>query len=202
MSSFRDPGFNAMVEWLGCVADRDSTLRSAGRSELAVGFAGIVGESHGGLTRPACVRVEELYEQGTEIRNTRQLSIVSAEELKLIAIDMGMDEVTPDLLGANIVLKGIPDFTLVPPCSRIQFEHGVTLVIDLENLPCNLPAREIEKEMPGFGRKFKSSAKNRRGVTAWVESEGTVKTGESVRLFVPVQPPWPHDHGPVSDHVS
>ena len=193
MSSFRDPGYRATLEWLGCVGDRALSLRSSGRKEAFFSFAGMEEESHGGLTRAACVRVEDLYEEGTEIRNTRQVSVVSSEELESIAEEMGLDSIDPGLLGANMVVRGIPDFTLVPPCSRLQFAGGVTLTIDLENLPCNLPAREIEIERSGFGRRFKAAAECRRGITAWVEREGTVRVGEGARLFVPVQKHWPHD---------
>ena len=191
MSSFRDPGFSAQVRWLGCVGNRDLSLRSAGCSDVSLTFAGIAGESHSGLTRPACVRVSDLYESGTEIRNTRQISIVSAEELEIVAAEMELDKINPGLLGANMVISGIPELTLVPPGSRIQFERGATVTVDLENLPCNLPAREIESELPGFGKRFKPAARNRRGITAWVEREGMVGLGDGVRLFVPAQPHWP-----------
>ena len=140
------------------------------------------GESHSGLTRPACGRVEEMYEIGIPIRNTRQVTVLSSEELEAIAQEMGVGDLPPGLLGANVVITGIPAFTLVPPGSRLQFNRGVTLTVDFENLPCNLPAREIEAEMPGFGKKFKAAAANRRGVTAWVERVGTVELGESARI--------------------
>ena len=35
---------------------------------------GLVGEAHGGLTRPACTRVARQYPRGAEIRNVRQLT--------------------------------------------------------------------------------------------------------------------------------
>ncbi len=197
MTSVRDSGFTAHVEWMGCVGNRGSSLRSEERSIASFDFAGMGGESHSGLTRPACGRVEEMYEIGIPIRNTRQVTVLSSEELEAIAQEMGVGDLPPGLLGANVVITGIPAFTLVPPGSRLQFNRGVTLTVDFENLPCNLPAREIEAEMPGFGKKFKAAAANRRGVTAWVERVGTVELGESARLFVPVQPHWPHDTRPV-----
>ena len=100
-------------------------------------------------------------------------------------------EIPPSAVGANLVLRGIPHLTLLPPSSRLQAESGATLVVDAENLPCQLPAREIEAKMPGRGRYFKTSAINRRGVTAWVEHEGYLRIGDRIRLFVPTQPRWP-----------
>lgn len=192
MTALVESGFAGKVLWVGSVGNRGESLRAESASEIQLEFEGIAGDSHGGLTRPSCVRVEDLYDLDTPIRNTRQASVLSAEELGLIARDMGMDELPPALLGANIVTSGIPDLTLVPPASRLQFASGATLVVDLENHPCNLPAREIEKEMPGRGRAFKMAAMRRRGVTAWVEREGVVKRNDCVKLFVPAQPAWPH----------
>jgi hypothetical protein len=91
-----------------------------------------------------------------------------------------------------MVIDGIPDFTLIPPSSRLQADSSATLVVDMANRPCTLPAPLIEAEHPGFGRKFRSAARGRRGVTAWVEREGLLALGAAVRLHVPDQAPWPH----------
>ena len=192
MTALVESGFSGKVAWVGSVGSRDETLRAEPADEIRLVFEGIAGDSHGGLTRPSCVRVEDIHPLGTPIRNTRQASVLSAEELGLIATDMGVDELSPALLGANILTSGIPNLTLVPPASRLQFSSGATLVVDLENHPCNLPAREIEKEMPGFGRAFKMAAMRRRGITAWVEREGVVRRNDRISLFVPAQPAWPH----------
>ena len=90
------------------------------------------------------------------------------------------------------MIEGIPDFTWVPPSSRLQGPGGVTLIVDMENRPCHLPAREIDAIHPGKGKAFKSAAQNRRGVTAWVERPGTLGLGDILRLHVPDQPVWPH----------
>ena len=191
MRSFHDAGCVGRIVWIGRVSDRKSSIRSSPVREARVTFGGLEGDSHFGLTRPSCGRVEELYEEGTEIRNTRQISILSVEELEKIAADSGIGELPPNAVGANLVVQGIPHLSLLPPSSRLQSASGATLVVDSENLPCQLPAREIEATMPGRGRYFKSSAINRRGVTAWVEREGILRVEELVRLFIPAQPPWP-----------
>jgi hypothetical protein len=188
----RSTQFAATVTWLGRVADRDEALQSAPVESLALGFAGPEGEAHGGLTRPACSRVSELYPRGTTIRNVRQLSILSVEEMALIAAEMGLDRLDPAWLGASVVVEGLPDFTRVPPSSRLQGPDGVTLVVDMENRPCQLPAKVIEGLHPGKGRGFKPAAMGRRGVTAWVEREGKLTIGDSLRLFIPDQPAWAH----------
>jgi hypothetical protein len=178
------------ITWLGTVADRGAALPSAAADRLVLGFDGPQGEAHAGLTRPSCSRVTNLYPRGTTIRNVRQVTLVSAEELAAIAADMGLPALDPRLLGSTVVVGGIPDFTHVPPSSRLQGPDGATLVIDMENLPCTLVSREIEAALPGFGKLWKPAAAGRRGVTAWVEREGTLSLGEPLALFVPAQRVW------------
>lgn len=179
-----------VITWLGRVQDRATALASVPVAEVALTFAGMAGEEHGGLTRPACSRVAVLYPQGRMIRNTRQLSILSREDLDAIARHMGIADLDPALVGASMVIEGIPDFTHVPPSSRLQADSGATLVVDMENRPCTVPGPGIEAEHPGFGRTFKPAAKGRRGVTAWVEREGFVRVGDKIRLYIPDQRPW------------
>jgi hypothetical protein len=184
--------FTAKITWLGHNADRETALESKALTAMPLTFAGYETESHAGLTRPSDSRVLAQYGRGTEIRNVRQVSILSAEELAAIAVEMGVERLHPAWLGASVVVEGIPDFTHIPPSSRLQGESGTTLVVDMENRPCSLPAKVIEAHEPGFGKAFKPAAVNRRGVTAWVEREGTLQLGETLRLHVPDQPVWPH----------
>ncbi|QIE46751.1 MOSC domain-containing protein [Pseudohalocynthiibacter aestuariivivens] len=190
MPALKPTDYTAVVTWLGCVNDRETSLRAVAREAVQLTYAGVPGESHGGLTRPACSRVSAQHPEGTEIRNERQLSILSADELALVAADMGLDALNPSWLGASLVIEGIPDFTYVPPGSRLQGPDGVTLVVDMENRPCIYPGKVIEEERPGFGRAFLSAAKNRRGVTGWVQREGSLRIGDTLRLHTPDQRAW------------
>ncbi|MEJ6397185.1 MOSC domain-containing protein [Yoonia sp. 208BN28-4] len=177
------------ITWIGTVPE-DAGLQSVARDVLTLTYAGPEGEAHSGLTRPSCVRVKSQWPPGTEIRNVRQLSVMSQEEIDEIAVDCGLENLDPALLGATLVIRGIPDFTHVPPSSRLQNADLSTLVIDMENRPCVLPGREIEAEYPGAGAKFKPAAKDKRGVTAWVEHEGEMRVGDKLRLHVPDQRAW------------
>ena len=178
------------ITWLGYVPDRDAALSSIPVEEIHASFAGLEGEAHGGLTRPSCSRVTSQHPRGTEIRNVRQLAVLSQEELDAIAGELDLERLDPALTGASLVIEGIPDFTHVPPSSRLQAAPGTTLVVDMENQPCQLPAREIEMHLPGHGRGFKAAAADRRGITAWVEREGMLRVGEEIRLHVPAQRAW------------
>ena len=85
----------------------DEDLSSRRIESVAVSYAGFAGESHSGLVRASCVRVRHQYKQGTEIRNTRQISILSVEDLALIAAAMGLAELQPEWLGANLLVSGL-----------------------------------------------------------------------------------------------
>ena len=165
----------------------DEDLSSSRVASVEVSYAGLAGESHSGLVRSSCVRVRHQYTQGTEIRNTRQISIVSIEELAVIADNMGIAELKPEWLGANLLVSGIPNFSQIPPSTRMIFAGGASLVVDLENSPCKYPGEIIERHHPGFGNLFAKAAVGRRGVTAWVEREGQLHTGDSIDLYIPPQ---------------
>lgn len=190
MPALKPTEFSAVVSWLGRVEDSTANLRAESLSQADLRFAGIEGDCHAGLTRPSCSRVTAQYPKGTEIRNVRQLSVLSVEELSAIARDMGLDAIDPAWVGASMVIEGMPDFSHVPPSSRLRAPSGACIAIDMENRPCVLPGRVIEAEAPGFGAKFKKAATGRRGVTAWVEAEGRIAVGDRLTLHVPDQPAW------------
>ena len=171
--------------------DRDSSLTSTRLQSVSVSYSGFEGEAHGGLTRKSCSRVKLQYEPGTEIRNTRQISILSEEELRQIARSMEIGHLEPEWIGANLLITGIPELTLLPPSSRLLFSGGVSIVVDMENGPCKFPGEIIDQHFPGCGRRFPKAAQHLRGVTGWVECEGVLSVGDEVSLHIPVQPRHP-----------
>ncbi|WP_037313915.1 MOSC domain-containing protein [Ruegeria halocynthiae] len=171
--------------------DRARGLETQSVDRVDVEFTGFQGDSHASLVREACVRTRRQYEPGTPIRNVRQISIVSLEELSIIASKLEMDTLQPEWLGANLVLSGIPALTQLPPSSRLIFSSGASLVVDMENEPCKFPGDVIEKQHPGKGAKFAYHARNLRGLTAWVEREGQLSMKDEVAVHVPRIQPWP-----------
>ena len=178
------------IAWLGAVVHREDTLRSTPLASTELTFEGLPGEAHSGVTRLSCSRVAHLYPRGTEIANSRQLSILSEEEMGEIAEKMSLDTLDPASIGATMVVRGIPDFTHIPPATRLQAPSGATLVVDVENRSCHLPAKVIDERAPGKGDAFKTAAAGRRGVTAWVERPGHIAVGDALRVFVPAQRRW------------
>ena len=190
MPALKPTDYYADVIWLGAVTTPDAGITSDPVNELDLTFVGPQGDTHAGLTRPSCSRVTSQYPRGTDIRNTRQISILCADEMDRIAAAIGLDKIDPSWLGSTMVVRGIPDFSHVPPSARLQSQSGTTVTIDMQNRPCHLPARVISAIDPQAGKGFKSAAAGLRGVTAWVERPGRLRLGDRLRLHIPEQREW------------
>lgn len=171
---------------------RETGLEKAKADELVMTFDGIVGDCHSGRSRDSDSRTLKQYPRGTEILNSRQVSIVSVEEMAEVAARLDIPDVKPEWVGANLLVSGIPDFTLLPPSTRMMFSSGATLIIDIENAPCRFPADIIERHHPGHGLAFPKKAVHKRGVVARVEKEGTIRKGDTIGLYLPPQRLYPH----------
>ncbi|MBX2835387.1 MAG: MOSC domain-containing protein [Gammaproteobacteria bacterium] len=167
-----------------------SDLVSELQTSVTVDYGGFIGDVHHGETRSACVRVHRQYPRHTEIRNTRQITAVSTEELQAIAESLSIPSIRPEWLGANLVVSGIPKFTQIPPATRLIFDSGTSLVVDMENAPCKGPADVIESHHPGHGKAFPTLALGKRGVTCWVERTGTLCVGDSCSVHTPPALNW------------
>lgn len=192
MPCFKKASFQGTVQNIFSCEDSETSIVSHVMDRVKLSYEGIPGDTHSGLNRPACSRFPYLYKEGVEIRNTRQLTLVSSEELAEIAAGLELDALPAGWLGANIELSGIPGLTLLPPSSRLVFSSKATIVVDLENRPCVYPAKIIDSHHPGKGRKFIKTARNKRGITAWVEREGMIEPGDSVEVFFPTQARHPY----------
>jgi MOSC domain-containing protein YiiM len=184
--------FEGTVETLLANPDRDSGLEKQTVSEAQFLFTGMDGDCHGGLTRKSDSRMLKQYKRGTEVRNSRQVSILSTEELTEVAERMGIPAVRPEWVGANMVIRGIPDLTLLPPSTRLQFPSGAMLVVDAENHPCRYPADIIAKHHPEAKKGFVAAAMHKRGVVGWIEAEGTIRTGDRITIWIPPQRIYAH----------
>lgn len=166
-------------------------------AEIALDLQGISGSRHYGFTRKAGPR-EPWYNRGMEMRSGRQITIVSREELTAIAAAMQVETIAPEWIGANIVVSGIPHFTLLPSGTRIVFAEA-TIVVEAPNAPCRIAGRAIAKHLTpdaapgGLDLAFPTKAKGLRGVVASVERAGTIRAGEPITVKVPPQTLWQSD---------
>jgi hypothetical protein len=159
--------------------------------ELMLGFDGIERDFHAGQTRRSGSR-EPWYPRGTEIRNERQLSIVAADELAAVAERMGLTELKPEWIGANLVIEGLPKLSMLPAGTLLFFKGGATLKIDGQNKPCRFAGRSIAEnagmaDVEAGALLFPQSAKRLRGLVGWVEKPGRVVPGEEISVRVPEQ---------------
>jgi hypothetical protein len=184
--------FTGKVESLLLRPSRETGFEKSPTGSITLRLSGPEGDCHTGLTRASDSRTLQLYKRDTEIRNVRQITILSEEELAATANDLGIPKIDPSWFGANMVLTGIPDLTLLLPSTRFQFPSGAVLVNDMENLPCSQIAEVVGRHHPEVRFNLVKSATHRRGLTAWVEREGEVKTGDAVIVWLPPNRVYPH----------
>ena len=159
--------------------------------ELRLGFDGIDGDFHAGATRRSGGR-EPWYPRGTEMRNERQLSIVAADELAVVAGRMGLAEIKPEWIGANLLLEGLPHLSMLPSGTHLFFKGGVTVKVDAQNGPCRIAGRSVAEnagmaDHEAGALAFPKAAKRLRGLVAWVEKPGAITVGEEISVRVPEQ---------------
>ena len=165
------------------IADgEDFVSRRIDQAELV--FGGFASDLHAGLTRPSCSRTP-WHPRETVIANTRQLSLVSVEECAEVAAALGLPELDPRLLGANMVVEGIAEFSALQPATRLQFPSGATVFITEENGPCIQPGHKLAK---AFKRKslifdFVRAATHKRGLLGIVEREGAIAAGDLFKVI-------------------
>jgi hypothetical protein len=163
-------------------------------NEITIDLQGIAGTRHYGFTRKAGPR-EPWYRRGMEMRSGRQITAVSREELSAIAAAMQVETIAPEWIGANIVVSGIPHFTLLPPGTRIVFGEA-TIVVEAPNAPCRIAGKAIAQHLTpgaapgGLDLAFPAKARGLRGVVASVERAGTIRAGETITVKVPPQTLW------------
>jgi len=172
------------------VAPRD-TFETVAVPALELSFDGIAGDYHAGFTRRSGGR-EPWYPRGTEMRNERQLSIVAPDELAVVAQRMGLAEIRPEWIGANLSLDGVPHLSMLPAGTLLFFAGGVTLKVDGQNKPCRIAGRLVAEragmaDLDAGALAFPKSAQRLRGIVAWVEKPGRIAADEPVSVRIPEQ---------------
>ncbi|MBE0694973.1 MAG: MOSC domain-containing protein [Aquamicrobium sp.] len=172
------------------VAPRD-TFETVAVPALELSFDGIAGDYHTGFTRRSGGR-EPWYPRGTEMRNERQLSIVAPDELAAVAQRMGLAEIRPEWIGANLSLDGVPHLSMLPAGTLLFFAGGVTLKVDGQNKPCRIAGRLVAEragmaDLDAGALAFPKSAQRLRGIVAWVEKPGRIAADEPVSVRIPEQ---------------
>ena len=159
-------------------------LVSERQPQVTVTLEGFEGDRHAGFTMPATGHTPR-YPRGTQLRNTRQVCVVSTEELTAVAADLGVEAIKPAWVGANLCLEGVSDLTGLAPGTRLVLDDAV-LVVEGPNAPCVYPGKAIQARLPGVqAGDFPKVARGRRGLTAWVERPGRIAEGDAVAVHTP-----------------
>ncbi len=156
---------------------------------IEVDFAGISGDAHRGMSRTAFSGEREA--KGTILRNDRQWSGVSIEELAIISKQLNLGQpLQAETLGANICVQGIPDFSLLPRGTRLVFPSGAALIIEEYNPPCTDMGEQVAAKYstrsgePLTSKQWLKPAHGRRGVVGMVDVAGTISAGDEILVQV------------------
>ncbi len=164
------------------IAEQKGTFITRSVELVVLSFAGIDGDRHAGLVAKASVR-QRYAPRGVELRNSRQLSLVSVEELAETAKALASAPLDWRSYGANLCFEEAPALTQLAPGTRLVFASGAIVVIDGENVPCVQVGKVISAQL---GRDVKSAfvkaAFHRRGLVAWVERPGTLRVGDVPKI--------------------
>lgn len=175
-ATFPRPG---RVEWIGLREARRAPVRSVPEAE-AHPLVGLIGDH--GKTLPA--RVRALTGEPGEVAppapptqtipggpGKRQVTLLQAEHLPVVAALAGVGEATPEMLRRNLLVSGIPLLALKE--ARIQIGEVV-----LEGTGECHPCSRMEEELGVGGY---NAVRGHGGITARVLRGGVIRVGDEVR---------------------
>lgn len=164
-------------------------LSKQAQTSLHAEIGGFAGDKHQGPVRETWAG--EWQPAGTIRRNERQWSGVSVEELAYITGRLDLTEpLSPETLGANLCIEGVPEFSLLPKGSMLVFPSGATLMVEEYNPPCaDMGAQIAAKYSTHSGQPLNDKtwlrpAAGRRGVVGVIEVPGDIRVGDEVEVRV------------------
>jgi MOSC domain-containing protein YiiM len=143
------------VDWLGIAAVSRASI--AAQSEVEIVAGGIQGDHH---CRP-------------KRASKRQVTLIQAEHLAVVAALLGRDSIDPHLLRRNIVVSGISLAGL-----RYQtFRIGDAVLVGSGSCP---PCSRMEENLGPGGY---AAMLGHGGITATVQTPGRVRVGDTVMIL-------------------
>jgi len=159
------------------------------RASLQAEIGGFMGDKHQGPVRETWDG--EWQPAGTIRRNERQWSAVSVEELAYITKCLELTEpLTPETLGANLCIEGIPGFSLLPKGTALWFPSGAVLSVEEYNPPCGDMGAQIAAKYashsgePLTEKSWLRPAAGRRGLVGVIDVAGEINVGDEVEVRV------------------
>jgi hypothetical protein len=168
-------------------------LSKQSRTSLQAEIGGFAGDKHQGPVRETWEG--EWQPAGTLRRNERGWSGVSVEELAHITERLELTEpLSPETLGANLCIEGIPEFSLLPKGSSLWFPSGAVLLIEEYNSPCGDMGAQIAAKYttrsgkPLTNQAWLRPAAGRRGVVGVIDVPGEIHAGDEVEVRLYSEP--------------
>jgi hypothetical protein len=155
------------------------------------------GDTHRGFSRALSghdggyIRTSGL-QKGGMVFNWRSWTGLSLEEVGQVEAALGVS-IPEGCLLENIVVEGIPTFSLLPPATRLVFparagavsRRQAILAVWEENGPCSGVGSRLAQHYsrPELNSRFVAAARQKRGVTGFVLAAGTVRRGDEVLVY-------------------
>ena len=143
---------------------------------------GIIKSRHYGFTRWSNSRK-------MVVRNERQWTGLSVEEVEIIRQKMNLRELAAEILKPNILIQGIPDFSQLPRGTKLAFENGTLLVVEEFTDPCTPMGQRIANRYitdadgkPIKANMFPKAANHERGLVGVIEQPGIIRPGDKVEV--------------------
>jgi len=167
----------------------NADLSKEQQTRLVAEIGGFAGDKHYGPVRETWEG--EWEPAGTLRRNERQWSAVSVEELAHISERLDLTEpLSPATLGANLCIKGITAFSMLPKGTKLVFPSGAVLLVEEYNPPCADMGEQIaatyasRSDDPLNKQSWLRPAAGRRGLVGVIDVPGEIRTGDEVEVRV------------------
>ena len=141
------------VVWLGVRPERDAPIRVLDRVEAVAG-RGLVGDRYLG-------------------GGDRQVTLIQAEHLPVIAALVGRADVPPALVRRNVVVGGINLLSL----KDLRFAVGEVILVGTK------PCAPCEKMETALGRGGFQAMRGHGGICARIEQGGEIRVGDAIRVI-------------------
>ena len=166
------------------------------RTMLEAELEGFKGDRHFSISREAWAG-DDKQPEGTIRRNERQWSAMSVEECAEITKQMDLKQsLTAANLSVNLLVEGIPHFSLLPKGSIIKFPSGAELVVEEYNPPCIGMGKKLANTLttksgaPLKPASFTKVAAFTRGLVGVIDVAGEIGVGDEITVLVYQTPRW------------
>ena len=187
------PGTSLKGRVVSLHVGKNSDLSKQSQASLRAEIGGFAGDKHQGPERKTWEG--EWEPAGTIRRNERQWSGVSVEELAYITGRLDLTEpLSPNTLGANLCVEGIPEFSLLPKGTRLLFPSGAALLVEEYNPPCSDMGAQIASKyttrsnQPLTDKMWLRPASGRRGLVGVIDVPGEIRVGDEMKVRVFEEP--------------